>query len=173
MSADFNSLQKDFKSEPKEKQIILASAVVVFFSVFMPWFVYANSYISYSENGMNGLGVLSFLASLAALSLWVLPKFDVKLPIDKKQKKMAIQGSTVAMAIPPVYYFLILISDKYVGIGIGIWIALLASGAAVYMAFVGCKKNLGSNNSVVSDVTKAQKVEETKQEKVETPKDTK
>ena len=123
-----------FKKESCVKRRILLAAAVVFVATFFPWYSVEMSFLGgISYSAWSGCGVLTVIASLAILVIWALPLFKVKfklpLPAIQIQKILA-----VTMLAGPVLW-IIRGGFHFAHIGLGLWIALIASIVAVQASF--------------------------------------
>ena len=128
---------KKFKGEGKKKKIVLIGSLVALVAMFLPWVnvkYYFFADISYTSNGWNGVGTLTGLAALAIIIFWVLSTLEVKIPSEIKEE-LVEKAASILMIFGSGYAFLNLIFNDINLVGIGLYIALVASGVVVYGVF--------------------------------------
>ena len=123
-----------FKKEPPAKRRLLLAAAAAFVATFFPWYRVEMGFLGgFSYSAWSGCGLLTVLASLAILALWTLPLFRVKfklpLPALQIQKILAL-----TMLVGPVLW-IVRGGFHFAHIGLGLWIALIASIVAVRISF--------------------------------------
>ncbi|MBU1089881.1 hypothetical protein KKF38_03765 [Patescibacteria group bacterium] len=127
-------IKQAFEKEPLAKRRVLLAAAVVFVATFFPWYSVEMGFMGgFSYSAWSGCGMLTVFASFAILAIWILPLFKVKfklpLPALQIQKILA-----VAMLAGPVLW-IIQKGFHFAHIGLGLWIALIASIVAVRISF--------------------------------------
>ena len=125
---------QSFQKESCAKRRILLAAAVTFVATFFPWYSVEMGLLGgFSYSAWSGCGMFTVFASLAILVIWALPLFKVKfklpLPAVQIQKILAI-----AMLAGPVLW-IARGGFHFAYIGLGLWIALIASIVAVQASF--------------------------------------
>ncbi len=127
-------IKNKFAKTPKRQKQILLGALAVFISTFLPWSSVSMGMLGgFSYSGWHSFGMLSVLASVGLILIWLLPilKIDFKLPIKNLELQKYL---VIAMfAGPLLWLFQSGFHFKY--LGIGFWIALIASGITVASFF--------------------------------------
>jgi len=127
-------LKMKFKKEPVGRQRIVVAGLAGVVASFLPWWsISFGSFGSASVNGWHSYGMLTTIASLAIVLNWLLPKVGVKYNLPWKEE-ILLKIFSVAMLAGPVLW-IIDTSFSFSMIGLGVYLALVAGGVAVYYSF--------------------------------------
>jgi hypothetical protein len=147
---DFKKLREDFFKERFSKRIILGCAAATFLAMFLPWKF---------SNGWNDIGIITGLASFLLLLLWIIPRID----IEKINKHNYLEKGIILAMLIGVVVFMIRADFSY--LGLGFYVALVATGTASYFAFHHFIEILIKKIKEASQEDDAEKNEKTKDKK--------
>lgn len=138
MSADMQKLQQQWHSSHKEKKLLIILAAVTLVSVFLPWVSLSIPSLGGvnlgNVNGFRSFGLLTFLASLGYLLWQVLPMIGTQVPQITSAPKTTEKILGVVMLAGPVLW-LLRMGFEFGLVGLGLWLALIASGVFMYKTF--------------------------------------
>lgn len=126
----------DFNSLNKQRLYIMIAALLGVIGMFLPWIKFGPI----SSTGMHGAGIVVFLAFIACGALAFIG--DQKLPLAKNSWLIVLGAAAVALLIIVINVFTKGGNSKYgalasyVKLGIGIFIALIASAGIIGAAYM-------------------------------------
>lgn len=131
---EVKDLKAKFAKAPKRQRQVLIGAAVTFIATFLPWSSVSMGMLGgFNYNGWHGVGLLTVLAAVGLILLWLLPLLGVnwKLPVSDAdlQKYLAM-----AMLAGPLLW-LLQSSFGFAYLGLGFWLALIASGLTLAALF--------------------------------------
>lgn len=142
-----DDLKKNFDKEPVGVKVVLVAAVAGVVASFLPWWSIGGLWGA-SVNGWHGYGFLTSISSVLIVLMWLLPKVGVKFSLPWNEKSL-FKILSVAMLAGPVlwlfsYYQQMSGVPSYLGfsfsfVGLGVYLALGAGGAATYYSFAKLK----------------------------------
>ncbi len=131
---EVKDLKAKFAKAPRRQRQVLVGAAVTFIATFLPWSSVSMGMLGgFNYNGWHGVGLLTVLAAAGLILLWLLPLFGVNLklsiPDADLQKYLAM-----AMVAGPLLWFL-QSGFGFAYLGLGFWLALIASGLTLAALF--------------------------------------
>lgn len=127
----------DLRRVTRNDQIVGGATLVLFISLFLPWFtVNVRGFGSGSVNGLyHGYMYIDLILALAILAFLVVragfDELPFRLPVGPEQALLAVTGLNVLLALISFVFKPASVLDISVGWGIGAFIGLIAAIAAV------------------------------------------